>query len=343
MIEIVNTFTYLGIVFTCGGSVTKAQTMLAGQAQKAIFKLNKYLYKFTYIKPRHKLNLFDTLITPILNYGSEIMGFTVSQTMERVHLQFCKKILGVKKTTQNDFIYGELGRISFHCRHLFNIVKFWMKILCSNENKYVSRVYKLLKSDFENNPNIVNWCSKLKQLLCSLGFYDVWLQQSVGDIDMFLAILKQRLKDNFVQNWHERLHNSSRALFYRTIANFEFQSYLDIFNANKLCQAMVRLRVSSHRLQIEAGRWSRPTRTPVNERKCLICNVLEDEYHFILECSMYTELRKQFIHKKYWKHPNMVKFIELLNNENDTNRKKLGIFVYKSFEKRNEMLYGSVE
>jgi murein endopeptidase len=58
---------------------------------------------------------------------------------------------------------------------------------------------------------------------------------------------------------------------------------------------------------------------------------------------MYTELMKQFIHKKYWKHPNMVKFIELLTNENHTNRKKLGIIVYKSFGKRNEMLYGSVE
>ena len=43
-IEIVKTFKYLGIVFTVGGAFTETQNTLAGQAQKAIFKLNKYLY-----------------------------------------------------------------------------------------------------------------------------------------------------------------------------------------------------------------------------------------------------------------------------------------------------------
>ena len=32
-----------------GGAFAEAQNALSGQAQKVIFKLNKYLYKFTYI------------------------------------------------------------------------------------------------------------------------------------------------------------------------------------------------------------------------------------------------------------------------------------------------------
>ena len=47
-IEIVSKFKYLGIVFTTGGSFSEAQKTLAGQAQKAIFKMNKYLHKFTF-------------------------------------------------------------------------------------------------------------------------------------------------------------------------------------------------------------------------------------------------------------------------------------------------------
>ena len=66
-LEIVKEFKYLGMVFTTGGSFAEAQNTLSGQAQKAIFKLNKYLYKFTYISPKHKLDLFDKLISPILN------------------------------------------------------------------------------------------------------------------------------------------------------------------------------------------------------------------------------------------------------------------------------------
>ena len=54
-LEIVKKFNYLGIVFTTGGSFAEAQMTLAGQSQKAIFKMKKYLYKFTFLSPRHKL------------------------------------------------------------------------------------------------------------------------------------------------------------------------------------------------------------------------------------------------------------------------------------------------
>ena len=59
----------------------------------AIFKMNTYLYKLTFLSPRHKLELFDKLVTPILDYGSEIWGFIQGNAIERVHLQFCKRLL----------------------------------------------------------------------------------------------------------------------------------------------------------------------------------------------------------------------------------------------------------
>ena len=71
MIEIVNKFVYLGISFSTGGSFTETHKTLSGQALKAIFKLNQYLYKFTDISPKHTLELVDKLITPILTYGGE--------------------------------------------------------------------------------------------------------------------------------------------------------------------------------------------------------------------------------------------------------------------------------
>ena len=91
-IEIVNTFSYLGIVFSPGGSFSNTQITLTGQAQKAIFKLNSYLYKFTNISPRHTIELFDKLVSPILNYAAEVWGFFQAIHIERVHLQFCKRL-----------------------------------------------------------------------------------------------------------------------------------------------------------------------------------------------------------------------------------------------------------
>ena len=48
--------------------------------------------------------------------------------------------------------------------------------------------------------------------------------------------------------------------------------------------------MSSHRLAIESGRWGRPNRIPVDERKCKVCSVLEDEYHFVIECKLFNDI-----------------------------------------------------
>jgi hypothetical protein len=73
-LEIVNKFCYLGIVFTRGGSFVEAQNTLDGQAQKAIYKMKKYLYRFTHIGVKHTMDIFDKLIVPILHYGCQTWG-----------------------------------------------------------------------------------------------------------------------------------------------------------------------------------------------------------------------------------------------------------------------------
>ena len=66
--------------------------------------MNKYLQKFTSISVAHILDLFEKLISPVLNYASEVWVFIQGNAIEIIHLQFCKKILGVKRTTQNDCV-----------------------------------------------------------------------------------------------------------------------------------------------------------------------------------------------------------------------------------------------
>ena len=99
-----------------------------------------------------------------------------------------------------------------------------------------------------------NWALLVKKLLSNLGIYRVWLQQNVGDIDIFLTLAKQRLRDNFIQKWNEELNQSSRAIFYKSILNFEFNPYLDLITVRKFRVALSKLRTSSHRLEIEMGR-----------------------------------------------------------------------------------------
>lgn len=327
---------YLGITFTSTGSFYQAQLTLSEQANKAVFALSKRLSRFSNLKPDMVLDLFDKLISPILNYGCEVWGFHAAPDIERVHTKFCKRLLGVKKSTQNDFVYGELGRVPMQIVRFTRIIKYWLNIVLGKKSLYVSKIYHASISEVETS-NTSCWSLSVKSLLLSQGFGEAWYNQGVGDSSAFISLFKQRLIDNFCQNWRSRLEESSRARFYRFVRpEHTYQKYLSAVVPNSHRVALARLLCSSHTLHVETGRWKRPV-TPYERRCCNICDVkIEDEYHVVLECPLYDDLRKQLIPRQFRVRPSMFKLISLFNCTNDKTLKALAKFVYLAFKLRTE-------
>ena len=58
----------------------------------------------------------------------------------------------------------------------------------------------LMKRDMDAMPEKENWAMLVKRLLGSWGFNNVWLAQGVGNVNMFLNVVKQTKHDNFIQN-----------------------------------------------------------------------------------------------------------------------------------------------
>ena len=48
-----------------------------------------------------KLHVFDTCVSSILNYGCEVWGFHPAHDIKKVHMNFCKIILSVKRSATN--------------------------------------------------------------------------------------------------------------------------------------------------------------------------------------------------------------------------------------------------
>ena len=80
---------------------------------------------------------------------------------------------------------------------------------------------------------------------------------------------------------------------------------------NRYRTALTRFRLSSHDLLIETGRYTNIER---NNRICINCemNMIENEYHFLLMCPKYRELREKYIKRYYYTWPNIQKFTNLL-------------------------------
>jgi hypothetical protein len=76
------------------GSFENARAKLMDQARKVLYCLHRKLRNIL-IPIDVQFKLFDTLMLPILTYGSEIWGYENTKQLEKLHLQFCRNILGV--------------------------------------------------------------------------------------------------------------------------------------------------------------------------------------------------------------------------------------------------------
>ena len=72
-LENVKEFRYLGITINGAGSFQPAMRDLGDKANRAIFSLNSR-YKLNKLPLNIAFKLFDTMIMPILLYGSEVWG-----------------------------------------------------------------------------------------------------------------------------------------------------------------------------------------------------------------------------------------------------------------------------
>ena len=110
----------------------------------------------------------------------------------------------------------------------------------------------------------------------------------------------------------------------------------------KYRQALTKLRVSLHDLMIEKGRHSRVFLN-VCDRLCPLCNVIENEIHFLVSCSLYSNERRSLFHEINIDtdvEPTVL-FNQLMTLENRHHLEKLGEFIYHSFKKRKDYILGT--
>ena len=334
-IETVCHFKYLGFVFGSSGRFSKGIQALADQGQRALFSLKSLFHQHTEMSVSTQLRLFHALISPILAYSCEIWGFCEADQLERLHMGFLKSVLGVKKSVPNAFIYSELETFPLNIVRKTRIVKFWLKILKLENSNPVKVVYKMLCQHTDDDDSIVNWASLLKNMLDKAGFGYVWLQQYVENESKFVSEFTKRTQDMFLQTCHGNIDKVSDNRLYKCLHSpSEGSRYLSEIKHKYIRTAISKLRLGSHNFLIERGKWQCP-KLDVSSRKCEICHVIEDEYHIMLECKRFVDLRNRYLPKLIIRRPSMYTFLNFLNTVEGKNLQSFGIFCYKVLTEYN--------
>ena len=305
-IEDVNQYTYLGVPFNTSGCFTTVENDLKGKATKASFQLHSALNSNVHVKTSLHSKLFDTLLKPIVTYGSEIWFpnkhsklyddlANVLQNIDKIpcenfHHAFCKRTLGVFKSSPNAATRNELGRLPLTFSVTVQVIKYWVHILNKPSDSLLRQAYV----------SELNACSKwthfIKTVLDACGFSSAWTLQTPLD-PISLHTFKSRLQKLFFD-----VHLNAKMPEY-IIKSFEEQ--VDTHNNKINCASYLnlniplihrknisRLRLQSTRLGIVTGRYTRPV-TPREERLCKTCNEIDDEKHILFTCKTTENIRQK--------------------------------------------------
>jgi len=313
LIELCNEYCYLGILFTPSGSFTKTINYLKDKATKAFFKIRENLYSSS---SKCSIKLFNSLIKPILCYGCEIWAPYILKnlkddnfinicdkiTSETLHVKTCKLILGVSRKTTNNAVRGELGSYPLLLFMLCLSLKYWWSLnndclLGSSTLVIQTLLENRVISTHNTNNTFFTWSSGIKNICKLIDMEDVWSKPNILFKSSLSQLVTNKLQSIYDSQWLSYISSFQPKLrtYCKFKTSFNCENYLIIFNRSQRL-SFSKLRVSAHKLLIEAGRHTIPRIQP-NDRICKQCNLneVEDEFHFIMHCKLYDNLRSNFM------------------------------------------------
>ena len=329
-IENVDCYKYLGITFHRNGKLKKAQDEMIKHASKAMYALVGKGRRLQ-IPADLMIELFYSLIIPIVTYGSEVWGFSMTRDLEKLQLKFLRMILNIKPSTCNSIVYGETGVYPVYIYVNKNMIGYWCRILMGKASKLCNIMYQCMLRLYHDNVYKWPWLVYIRKLLDDCGQSFVWDRQTNVNVKWLKLAMERRMKDQWIQKWQGDMEQKSSCYLYRMYkCIYGMETYLKLSKESRLY--ITKFRTSNSKIPVVLGRYNN---TPRENRKCHLCQSddIGDEYHLLLKCDnvLLQEYRELYFPLYYIHNPSIYKFCQILNNMNELQLEKLAMFLKKAF------------
>ena len=262
-----DSYVYLGSIFTTDGKIFSAIQNCAMDAKKHFMKFVTFLNKNPDYPFFVKHKVMNSAFLAAILYGCEGWLIDNIAPMNKLYISSIKALLAVRQTTSNDACLLELG---------YPPLKYWVK----------ERQYQFFKSAISRRTSIHDdplmfAITLAKGARTKAGQYLIGLLDGGDYFKVGINVLK------------DTVANSTRS---KLIAYQTMNPELDVHGIYRQRQpiipehqrmAFTRLRLVSHRLRIETGRWAR---IPQEERLC-ICGEVQTERHVVCDCELSRNIR----------------------------------------------------
>lgn len=298
-IGISNQYTYLGVQFSSSTLFRKAALQFKDKGLRAVGATLKVLISSRLEKFKQRKNLFNALASSVVLYASHLWALNYMDEVEKVQNLFLRRMFGLTRGAPSYICRLEAGMSHLKLRVIQQAIKFRIRLLQMNEERYPKMCYDALHTfaltTGENSR--YNWVKNLNDIIQPYMNMEVWSGSNLADIIHEQRLCLSNLAQKFFEEDIARVDcsptYSDYQKFHPTIS--KQAAYLNMpLNIHQMrIIAQARVGMGSYRVNLAFIKID-------EKKKCNICNL--DSFntlkHVLLHCSLHTDTRREFL-----KHP----------------------------------------
>ena len=257
---------YLGMKFLPTNDVNKIITFNINGRLNNCCKFYSWLEVNEETPIEVKLMVLDgCLFSSILNSFEAVGDVSCIESKLRLTEQKALRcILGVRKTTPINLLYNELKRPDI-----------------------ISRIKDLQYNFYQKVKNITEEVAVVRSILRICNETPI--------VEYYESLSSDNREKNIIEREH-RISSATTSMiqYYTSLVDFKLRSNIYCSYTDDQCRTTItRWRLSSHKLCIETGRYQVP-KIRREDRKCYLCDVVEDETHAIYYCPSFSSIRTKY-------------------------------------------------
>jgi hypothetical protein len=199
-VEVVDEYTYLGVVFTNRvGDWGRHWEEVVAKATKSSNDLLWMCRQDRGLRPRSAMTLWNAIVRPILEYGSEVCLRVTKESredIESVQTSFGKGILGLPSGAASDFVRSELGQERIESRWRKLHLGYWRRTMAADVTRVLYRLAIQRLGAVTAAPRTA----------CNRG----WMRESadrLGDVNLLWLLDQPRVAPVWTkENWKSMVH-----------------------------------------------------------------------------------------------------------------------------------------
>ncbi len=297
-LDTVSQYKYLGLIITEHLDFLSMVKMVSQAASRALGLLIAKDKSFGGMPYNVYTKCYDAIVQATINYGASVFGTTKYSCIEAVQNRACRYFLGLGKYAPTVAISGDMGWSNPQHRLWLCVIRQWCKLLNMDNSLLTKKVF--MWGLEQSGGKCKTWFYRVTQFLNSLEQQHMCQIQEVNT-KLVIGTIKIKLDRLNECQWSEKLnsdtavrgeaHGGNKLRTYRRFKNtYSKEDYVQVITHKRYRSAYAKFRCGVAPLKIETCRYGL-NRLPVEQRVCEECDLVEDEFHVLMICPLYENIR----------------------------------------------------